>query len=115
VTKEPHRWKPGVSGNPGGKPRIATEIRKLAQEKAPAAFQKLIKLLDSPKEQIQLQAAKEILKLAGVSFGDVTVNNVGTVNALIPQISTQDLLAALRARPAVPAEPAIIVEAKEIK
>jgi hypothetical protein len=54
----------GVSGNPGGKPKIAgelQEIRTLAREHSLAAFQRIIELMNSNDERVALQAAEHIL------------------------------------------------------
>lgn len=54
----------GQSGNPGGRPAIAKEIKELALTKSEEAFQKIVGLLDDPDPKIVMAAAKEILDRA---------------------------------------------------
>ena len=37
----------GKSGNPGGRPQVKGEVRKLAQSKAPRAFKRLVELMET--------------------------------------------------------------------
>lgn len=65
------RWKPGVSGNPGGRPKIDERIRRLAQADSEEAYQ-VVKamMLTADKDSTRLAAALAILRVAGVSFKD---------------------------------------------
>lgn len=59
-------WKPGQSGNPGGRPAIAREIKELAQEHAKDALETIIEIMVGAEEPgPRLAAAKEVLKQAG--------------------------------------------------
>jgi hypothetical protein len=60
------RFLPGVSGNPGGRPGIAKEIRELAQADSVDAYRKVRAWMDSENGKISLTAALAILKVAGV-------------------------------------------------
>ena len=51
----------GQSGNPGGRPKVAPEVRELAKEHGPQAFARVIKLMDSKDESLALAACKEVL------------------------------------------------------
>lgn len=63
MPSEDTQFSPGVSGNPGGRPRIAPEVRELAAEHGPKAFLKVIEIMNDPKAQrrVQLAAAEVIL------------------------------------------------------
>ena len=50
-------FKPGVSGNPGGRPRAALDVQALARECTPLAIGALIKALDSPRERVPAAVA----------------------------------------------------------
>ena len=54
-------WKPGVSGNPGGRPKVAAEIRDLARDHGPAAIQRLVDLMNSKNEGVAVRAAEALL------------------------------------------------------
>jgi ATP-dependent DNA ligase len=62
-------WVKGQSGNPGGRSKESQEVRRLAKEKTPEALATIIALMTgAEKEGTRLEAAKTVLKLAGVSF-----------------------------------------------
>jgi Family of unknown function (DUF5681) len=75
----------GQSGNPGGRPKMAIELRERADKLAPAAF-KIIETLmtDADKDSVRLSAAVRVLQVAGVPMGEVKVE----VNA--PEESSRD-------------------------
>lgn len=54
-------WKPGQSGNPNGRPKKVQTIAQLAEDNSEKALRKLIKLIDSDKDQIALAAAQAVL------------------------------------------------------
>jgi len=54
----------GQSGNPGGRPKGAGEMRQAAQAHAPDAIQTLVELLDSDNGRVRIQAATAILDRA---------------------------------------------------
>ncbi len=58
---EPHRFKPGQSGNPGGRPREVPEIKALAREHGPEAIARLAELLKSKDGKVAVAAARELL------------------------------------------------------
>lgn len=51
----------GKSGNPGGRPKLESDIRALAQRHGPAAFQRLLELMRSDNERVAAIAAQAIL------------------------------------------------------
>lgn len=58
------RFKPGVSGNPGGRPAGLEEIRQLAQQHAPEAIQKLVDHMRSKDERVSISACNALLDRA---------------------------------------------------
>lgn len=55
-------WKPGQSGNPGGRAKLAVTITQLARDRGPEAIEKLVHLMrTSPDERIQYMAAVHLL------------------------------------------------------
>lgn len=63
-----HLWKPGQSGNPGGRPEIQKRIRELAKRRSVKAFNRIVALIDSPDESVSLAASRCVLKIAGVDL-----------------------------------------------
>ena len=57
-------WKPGQSGNPGGKSKKLEEIKALAKDRSKRALERIIELVESDDERIALMAAKEVLDRA---------------------------------------------------
>jgi hypothetical protein len=63
------RWKPGQSGNPGGRPRVQAIVREAAQFDSLEAYQKIRELMRAAEsDAVQLAAAIKVLQLAGVQF-----------------------------------------------
>jgi hypothetical protein len=58
------RFLPGFTANPSGRPRVVEEIKQLARQHAPAAFQRICELVDSKDERIALAASQAILDRA---------------------------------------------------
>ena len=93
-------WVKGQSGNPGGRSRESVEVRRLAKEKTLEAVQTIISLMvGAEKEGTRLEAAKTLLKLAGVSFDSEEMNQA--LNAARAQ-PTRDQALATVARPDLP-------------
>jgi hypothetical protein len=55
---------PGHSGNLSGRPKVVGEIQKIAREAAPAAFAKVVTLVENADPRVALAAAQEILNRA---------------------------------------------------
>ena len=54
-------WKPGQSGNPGGRPKVVAEVRELARQYGYEAIQRLVVLLHSSNEAVSIRAAEALL------------------------------------------------------
>jgi hypothetical protein len=54
-------WRPGQSGNPGGRPKVSAEIRNLAREHGPKAIERLVALMHSQNESVAVRAAEALL------------------------------------------------------
>jgi len=55
---------PGKSGNPSGRPKEHSEIKRLALEASPQAFSVIVSLLHDQDKKVAMSAAKEILDRA---------------------------------------------------
>lgn len=55
------KFKPGQSGNPGGRPKFDGGVRELAQRNCPKAIQTLVKLMDSKDERVAMAASEAVL------------------------------------------------------
>jgi hypothetical protein len=59
------RFQPGVSGNPGGRPRALVEVEALAREHSVAAIERLVDLMsNSLSDAVRLAAANSLLDRA---------------------------------------------------
>jgi len=68
-------WKPGESGNPGGRPKEAAEVKALARSFCVEAIHKLVELMRSDNERVAEAASNSLLdrgigKPATVIVGD---------------------------------------------
>lgn len=57
-------FKKGQSGNPGGRPKLEGEVRKLAQKHSKRAIQRLVELMESENEKVAALAANSVLDRA---------------------------------------------------
>jgi hypothetical protein len=54
-------WRPGQSGNPGGRPKVSAEVRDLARNHGPEAIERLVALMHSKNESVAVRAAEALL------------------------------------------------------
>jgi hypothetical protein len=54
-------WKPGQSGNPGGRPKVSAQIRDLARDHGAQAIERLVVLMHSKNESVAVRAAEALL------------------------------------------------------
>lgn len=92
----PHSaWKPGQSGNPGGRPRVVADIQALARQHTEAAIRALVAALDSPRERVA--AAQALLdrgygrapqrtELTGADGGPIQTQQVEDTRAPIDEL-----------------------------
>jgi hypothetical protein len=72
VAKTSTTWRPGQSGNPGGRPRVAREVRASAQADTPEAYRIIAVLMrEADKDSTRLSAAVKVLQIAGVPMSEV--------------------------------------------
>ena len=57
-------FRPGQSGNPGGRPKSNEHVRNIARSNSVRAVERLIELIESDDERVALTAAKEVLDRA---------------------------------------------------
>jgi hypothetical protein len=60
----PHRYKPGESGNRGGRTDQYLEAQRICREATPAAARKMVALMDSEDERVALMAADKVFERA---------------------------------------------------
>lgn len=91
--KPAHLWKPGQSGNPGGRPKVVAEVRELARahtEDALATLASIMKNEDAP-PAARVSAAAHILDRG---YGKPQQSIVSTIRD-VRQLSDDELLAYL--------------------
>src|SRR6476659_5228235 len=106
-------FRPGVSGNAGGRPRAALDVQALAREHTAAAIQTLVECLRDPR--LRVQAATALLDRAWgkpiqpVSGGDG--NSPAVQHLIAAQIISGELIRELASQPAPStAQPSQVVD-----
>ena len=61
MARKPGTFQPGKSGNPGGRPKEAAEVKALAQEYGAEAIEKLVALLRGEDDRVAKAAADSLL------------------------------------------------------
>ena len=61
MDKKPGTFKPGTSGNPGGRPKECAEVKALAREFGAEAIEKLAALMRDEDKRTALAAAQALL------------------------------------------------------
>ena len=85
------KFKPGQSGNPGGRPKVVGAIKELARQAGPKAFQRIVDLCDSEDQQVALAACKEVMSRAYGKSPQPLVLGEGETATDEPQISSREL------------------------
>jgi hypothetical protein len=86
------KFQKGVSGNPGGRPRISAEVRDLVRSKAPRAFERLVDLMESQDERVAIAASNAVLDRA---FGRPASEDRTATFEMRQITSAADIVAAL--------------------
>ena len=82
------KFQKGVSGNPGGRPKLPDEMKELFRAKAPEAFEVLVKHLRASDPRVSVAAAREILDRAyGKPVQSINVDREERIKliAVVPQ------------------------------
>jgi len=96
------QFRPGQSGNPGGRPRTVHEVRELAQQHAPHAIARLAELMDSPDPRVAVAASSAMLDRAvGRPSQELTVNPAANIPTgdITPDQAAQVYAEVMRAEP----------------
>ncbi len=86
------RFKPGRSGNPGGRPKALAEVQALAAEHTPEAIERLAQLMRTGPEAVAVRAAEALLDRAwGHPSQPVEHSGSGGTRALVEGLSDEEL------------------------
>ncbi len=86
VTAPGRPFQRGISGNPGGRPKLPDDVKALAKAKSKRAFERIVELIESEDERVAFMASKEVIDRAygktksadddGAGAKNVTINIV---------------------------------------
>lgn len=93
----PYQFKPGQSGNPGGRPRKVQEATEIAENAIEAAMRKLVALIDSESEKVSLVAAQAIIDRT-MGKPKQSVAHTLSDDKDIPELTTAELIGIVRSR-----------------
>jgi hypothetical protein len=84
----------GVSGNPGGRPRVLADVQELAREKSPEAINTLVAIMDNEKAPpaARVAAANSLLDRG---YGKPTQPISQTLAKIDPSMMSDEELAAI--------------------
>jgi hypothetical protein len=87
------RFKPGVSGNPGGKLKLNKELASLARESMPRAIARAVQVLDDDEAEPRwwLEAGKALAAWCGLAKGAPDGSEDGEAQPIV--LSREKLLA----------------------
>ena len=117
TSDRPWLWKPGQSGNPGGRPQALKDVRDLARAHTPKAIERLAAMLDHEDGRVVVAAATSLLDRAWGRpeqsvVADVSVTSSVDVEALratlearLARLVAGQVVEALPAAEPVPALP----------
>lgn len=89
-------WVKGQSGNPGGRPRIVSGVRRTAQNAADEALEILLAVMRDEKAQgaTRASAAEKVLRIAGVPMSEEKAPEDPGASAPLTTAATADDLEA---------------------
>ena len=73
--KDNGRFAPGISGNPGGRPKLPAEMKEIFQAKGPEAAEILVKHLHASDPRVSVAAAREIFIISASQIRQRVQNN----------------------------------------
>lgn len=104
----PYRFKKGVSGNPGGRPKGNPKVKEILRAASEDAAKKLVELLSCGLEKVELLAAQEILNRTEgkpLQTQDVAIHGSVNVRDQVRNIFKEHILSNGEGAGALPVRP----------
>lgn len=103
------RFQKGVSGNPGGRPALAPDVKEALQAASERAARRLVELIDSEDPRVALMASNSVLdrlfgKPAQTVDAKVQTTDIGAVHLQVLQEIAERRKERLTSSPPEPAE-----------